>query len=142
MENQQRIYDNIGVIKPITYTSERPTYLEPTELEYDTESWFIKSSDWHYEEEQRLLLPIECALEKKNLLFYEIEPKMIKSIILGCQMDKNTKREIFNKCVALNIPVKESFIHSHQFKLDFFEYDEKNHSNFKNMFNLNKISNY
>jgi len=58
-------YQNIGVIRHVEYQIERPTYIEPSKLEYDTESWFIKSPEWKYEEEQRLLLPLDLA--KKNL---------------------------------------------------------------------------
>lgn len=31
-------YQNIGVIRHVEYQIERPTYIEPSKLEYDTES--------------------------------------------------------------------------------------------------------
>lgn len=57
-------YQNIGKLREVKYEIERPMYVEPSELEYNTESWFVKSPEWEYEEEQRLLRPLDLA--KKN----------------------------------------------------------------------------
>lgn len=137
-------YRNIGVLRKVDYKSERPTYLEPSTIEYDTESWFIKSPEWKYEEEQRLLLPLDLAKKVSNLdiLFYPVEPKIIKSIILGCQMPVKTKREVANMCQKHGIKVREAFIHSHKFKLDIIDYNESNQSKYLNMYNLNRITSY
>lgn len=137
-------YKNIGQLRKIDYRDERPTYICPSEIEYDTESWFIKSLEWRYEEELRLLLPIDLAIEIDNndMIFYPVEPKIIKSIILGCKMEKNTKKEIVDKCEKYGIKVREAFIHSHKFKIEIMEYDESNHGRYKNIFNLNRISSW
>ncbi|MBE4602019.1 DUF2971 domain-containing protein [Vibrio navarrensis] len=137
-------YQNIGVIRHVEYQIERPTYLEPSELEYDTESWFIKSPEWKYEEEQRLLLPLELAekIPGLNIPFYAVEPRIIKSITLGCQMPASTKKEISEKCKPLGIKVREAFIHAHQFKLDIIDYDESNQGKYHNEFNLNRITSW
>ena len=76
----------------------------------------------------------------KSMYFFELEPSIIKSIILGCQMKKSEKDEIFNKCQKFGISVKESFIHSHQFKLDIIDYHPKNHNKYFNELNLNRIT--
>lgn len=135
-------YQNIGILKPVTYDIERPTYIEPHELEYDTESWFVKSPEWHYEQELRLLLPIDHAerveVGQSNLYFYPVEPNIIKSIILGCQMPVSKKQEVYEKCQALGIKVREAFIHSHQFKLDIVDYHPNNQASYINEFNLNR----
>ncbi|PLT24389.1 hypothetical protein CXF89_15850 [Pseudoalteromonas sp. MelDa3] len=135
-------YQNIGELRKVKYTLERPTYIEPSELEYDTESWFVKSLEWEYEQEHRLLLPISLATTppKSGMYFYALEPQMIKSIILGCQMPVATKKEVYEKCSNLGIKVREAYIHSHQFKLDIVDYNEQNQSSFVNMYNLNRIS--
>jgi len=141
LESKDR-YQNIGVLKPVNYSVERPKYLEPQELEYNTESWFVKSPEWSYENELRLLLPIDNAEKTQNsdLYFYALNPNIIKSIIVGCQMPINKKLEIFEKCQHLGIKVKEAFIHSHQFKLDIVDYDEANHSSYINIYNLNRVT--
>ena len=97
--------------------------------------------EWSYEEESRLLLPIDLAekIDDSDMIFYPVEPEIIKSITLGCRMSKNDKKEIFDKCEKYGIKVREAFIHSHKFKLDIFEYNESNHSKYQNMFNLNRI---
>ncbi|MFC5694881.1 DUF2971 domain-containing protein [Pseudomonas sp. GCM10022186] len=137
-------YENIGVLRPVEYKIERPTYLDPRELEYNTESWFVKSPEWSYEKELRLLLPIDHAqsqiVKGKVLLFYALEPNMIKSVILGCQMPVEQKKEVNEKCRALGIRVREAFIHSHQFKLDIVDYCEHNQSRYINEYNLSRVT--
>lgn len=135
---------NIGVLKPVIYTVDRSVYIDPQELGYDTESWFIKSPEWAYEEEQRLLLPIDHAhrveIEETVLYFYPIEPSLIKSVIVGCQMPVKEKREVYEKCQSLGIRVREAFVHAYQFKLDIVDYGVENHSGYINEFNLNRMT--
>lgn len=135
-------YRNIGELRKVEYKLERPVYLEPNELESDTESWFVKSIEWEYEQEQRLLLPLSLAQETSGLdmLFYPVSPQMIKSIILGCQMSNTVKKEVTEHCEKHGIKVREAFIHAHQFKLDIIDYDESNQSRYHNVYNLNRIT--
>lgn len=135
-------YEDIGILKKVSYQLERPSYIEPQELENNTSSWFVKSPEWEYEEEQRILISLDMAKydSDKSMYFFELEPSIIKSIILGCQMKKSEKDEIFNKCQKFGISVKESFIHSHQFKLDIIDYHPKNHNKYFNELNLNRIT--
>lgn len=137
-------YKNIGDLRMVEYAIERPTYIEPSELEHDTDSWFVKSPEWAYEQEQRLLLPLDLAkyITGSNIPFYSVEPSMIKSIILGCQMHVSNKKEVVEKCAELGIKVREAFIHSHQFKLEIVDYDKSNQSKYHNMFNLNRITSW
>ncbi|WP_187268771.1 DUF2971 domain-containing protein [Aeromonas hydrophila] len=87
-------YQNIGKLREVKYEIERPMYVEPSELEYNTESWFVKSPEWEYEEEQRLLLPLDLAKKTQvEFPFYRVAPTIIKSVILGCQMSVSTKKK-------------------------------------------------
>jgi len=135
-------YCNIGELRKVEYKLERPVYLEPSELESDTEAWFVKSPEWEYEQEQRLLLPLDLAQKTSGLdmPFYPVNPQMIKSIIFGCQMSSSIKKEVAEHCKKHGIKVREAFINSHQFKLDIVDYDESNQSRYQNMYNLNCIS--
>ncbi|GEK51300.1 DUF2971 domain-containing protein [Vreelandella venusta] len=135
-------YRNIGELRKVDYKLERPMYLEPSELECDTEAWFVKSPEWKYEKELRILLPLDLAQEVPGLdmPFYAVGPHMIKSIILGCQMSPTSKREVAEHCKGHGIKVREAFVHSHQFKLDIMDYDESNQSKYQNMYNLNRIT--
>ena len=141
---QKDHYENIGQLRKVDYKNERPSYMDPGEIEYNTESWFVKSLEWSYEEELRLILPIDLAkgIENSDMLFYPVEPKIIKSIILGCRMSIDNKKEIFAKCKEYGIKVYEAFIHSHKFELEIVEYAESNHNSYQNMFNLNRISSW
>lgn len=138
---------NIGILRKVEYQAERPCYAHPRELENDTKSWFVKAQDWAYEEEQRLLLPIEHAemtllIEAKKTPFYKINPRAIKSVTLGCQMPADTKKEVAVLCRKQGIKVREAFIHSHQFRLDIVDYDESNQSKYHNEFNINRVTSY
>ena len=137
-------YNNIGELRKVDYELERPTYIEPSELEYDTESWFVKSPEWKYEEEERLLLPLDLAqkIPGMDVPFYSVDPKIIKSIILGCQMAVKTKKEVVKLCYRHGIKVRETFIHSHQFKLHIVNYDESNQGRYHNMYNLNRVTSW
>ncbi|EHK5112035.1 DUF2971 domain-containing protein [Vibrio parahaemolyticus] len=137
-------YQNIGELREVNYTIERPTYIEPSELERDTESWFVKSPEWEYEQEQRLLLPLDLAeyIPNVDFPFFSVEPTMIKSIILGCQMPVSKKKEVVEQCAKFGIKVREAFVHSHQFKLDIVDYNESNQSKYHNMFNLNRVTSW
>lgn len=133
-------YENIGVLKKVKYQLERPSYIEPRELEGNTESWFVKSPEWKYEKEYRILISLDSAVFHENSFYIEIKPPAIKSIILGCQMSQSEKEEAFAKCQELGISVKESFIHSHKFKLDIIDYKPENHGSYLNEYNLNRIT--
>lgn len=140
-ESRVDSYKNIGQLRKVEYKIERPSYILPSELEYDTESWFVKSPEWKYEKEHRLLLPIDSAIKSSdNILLFPIESKMIKSIIMGCQMLVSEKREVYEKCKCLGIKVQEAFIHSHKFKLDIVDYDESNQNKYINIYNLNRMT--
>ncbi|MCY1299831.1 hypothetical protein D9M70_493740 [compost metagenome] len=65
---------------------------------------------------------------------------MIKSVILGCQMPAEEKEEVYKKCTAHRIRVREAFIHSHQFKLDIVDYCKGNQSRYINEYNLNRVT--
>lgn len=133
-------YENIGVLRRVEYKIERPSYIQPQELEGNTKSWFVKSPQWGYEEEYRMLVCLDSAISQDGSFFIEIKPPVIKSMILGCQMPPTKKEEIFNKCLELGILVKESFVHSHEFKLDIVDYAPENHSRYCSQYNLNRIT--
>ncbi|MCX6061808.1 MAG: DUF2971 domain-containing protein [Campylobacterales bacterium] len=137
-------YKNIGILKKVEYQLERLSYIEPQEFESNTSSWFVKSPEWKYEEEQRMLISLDSAIRdsNNNMYFFEMEPTIIKSVILGCQMQASVKSEIFKKCQKLGIKVKEVFIHAHQFKLDIVDYSPENHRKYFNEYNLNRITHY
>jgi len=128
-------YQNVGTLMPVKYSQERPTYLMLRELADETESWFTKSEAWDYEEEMRLLLPndnemfsdvVRCHQKEgdngERLSFYQTSPKDIKSVILGCRMKDNIKKQIFEKCQSIGVHVKEAKPSRTEFKLVISDY--------------------
>lgn len=115
--------DEIGVIRKVEYTNERPKYFFPTDLVNDTREWFKKSKDWAYEKEYRILLPIKNAVCKndrgKFIFLFEIDPKYIKKVILGCMMKEDDKKYIHEKLSRYNIHIIEAEPHPAHYKLTF-----------------------
>ena len=115
--------DNVGVIRKVEYTNERPKYILPSDLVNDTSEWFKKSKDWEYEKEHRILLPIKdavCNNDRENfILLFKIDPKYIKKVILGCRMKESTKKYIYEKLSGYNIHIIEAEPHPAHYKLTF-----------------------
>jgi len=137
-------YETIGELKEVHYSKKRPLFIDPSELSNYTDFWFTKSEDWSYEEEYRILLPVEHAVEhetdKGNIWVYSIDKKNIKSVILGCQMTKKTKDELYSICSSLGIKLREAFVNSIEFKLDIVDYNPDNHKKHINVYNVAKIT--
>lgn len=133
-------YKNVGELKKVNYSKTRPLFIDPSELQDDTESWLTKSEDWEYEQEYRILLPVEHTVRYKEMLFYRVDKESIKSVIIGCQVSQATKIEIYSICSKLGIAVKESFINSAAYKLDIVGYHPDNHHSHINYYNLAKVT--
>lgn len=144
--NPKDIYDNVGVLKKVEYSKNRPLIFETSKLSDDTESWLVKSEEWRYEDEYRIILPTDRAEEKEinnsTMSFFKIDKEIIKSVTMGCQVQETVKKEIYEICSSLNIPLKESFISPTEYKLDIKDYHHDNHSKHINMYNLYRITKY
>jgi hypothetical protein len=69
--------------KPITYSRLRPTYGEATPLGYVEKAFFTKYEPWSYEQEYRILRPIDDCDKSGTVPLYSIPNILIKEIILG-----------------------------------------------------------
>lgn len=121
--------ENIGELRPVVYTEERPLFILPCDLVNDTSDWFKKSIDWLYEKEHRILLPIDkakiIATNPKIILGYKIEPINIKQIIMGCRMKSAHKQYIREALETYDIEIIESKPHPSHYKLNFQAFDPK-----------------
>lgn len=135
-------YKNTGELKEVKYSKVRPLFIDPSEIEYDTDSWLTKSEAWAYEQEYRILLPIDFAVRQQDMLFYEVDKKSIKSVILGCQIGCEKKKEINSICSKLGIRVRESFVNSSEYKLDIVDYHPDNHNSYANYYSLERVTRY
>ncbi|MDR6240979.1 DUF2971 domain-containing protein [Aureibacter tunicatorum] len=140
------IYDNVGTLKKVEYSNIRPSVIETRALIDDTKSWLVKSKEWEYEDEYRIILPLDRSESKKindlNISLFKIDKEIIKSVTMGCQVQESVKKTISNYCSKLNIPLKESFISTTDYKLDIFDYHPKNHSKYINMYNIFRVTKY
>ncbi|HHZ8496375.1 TPA: DUF2971 domain-containing protein [Enterobacter mori] len=91
--------DEFGFLRRVVYQKEYPS-LDPL-LSENTESHFlIKSSDWEYENEWRMLLPQSSSdktinINGKEYDLYKIPSSSIKSIIFGCNASENFRKDVF-----------------------------------------------
>jgi len=136
-------YDNVGEIRKVTYTKKRPKYADPYHLVNETCEWFKKSKEWKYEEEHRILLPIDDASYRDGwennvspIFLFGIEPEYIKKVILGCRMADENKKYIYEKLSSYDIQIIEAKPHPAHYKLTFSEYSLNNSSNSNVVYNL------
>jgi hypothetical protein len=80
--------EEYGMLRIVTYNSERPSVVA-TKLSFDL--LLTKGLDWKYEDEWRMLMPLQYADEKgasDNLGFpvylFKIPPRAITKVIVGC----------------------------------------------------------
>ena len=130
---------NIGHLRPVVYTESRPQFNFINDLINNTNGWFVKSPDWSYEKEHRILLPISES--KRIEIFhgpkskpesnfeciwgYVIDPVNIKEGILGCKMEDENKIYIYEALKNYDIEIIEAKIHPLYYKLDFKKYNPR-----------------
>ena len=121
---------NIGELKPVVYSRERPQFNLPSDLVNDTNFWFNKSIDWAYEKEHRILLPIDkatlIASSPEPICGYKIDPLNIRKIVMGCRMKSEYKKFIRKALDAFDIDILEAMPHPSYYQLNFQAYDPKN----------------
>jgi hypothetical protein len=89
--------DELRHLRKVSYNTKRPS-LTLAEVE-DFSPFLTKGSDWQYEAEWRMMMPLDAASKiVKNRQYavhlYEFPAGAITSVILGCRMDAQKKEEI------------------------------------------------
>lgn len=77
-----------GYLKPMIYSETRPEITISSVKSFD--SFLVKSNEWKYEEEWRMLMPTVSAHETKNIdgedvCLYAVPKSAIVKVILGCR---------------------------------------------------------
>lgn len=83
-EGPPLVYPGFGTLKDVCYSDDRPCTDNPEEI--PLESFFVKSKDWAYEEEVRMILPVHTADkndDEKGIYLFEFPPAALTGIILG-----------------------------------------------------------
>lgn len=98
--NQQRgEKDEFGYLREIIYQSQLPS-IDPLLSPY-VNHFLVKSLDWAYEEEWRMLFPVAKSVSKKihdgkTYDLFPIPSSTIKSVILGCNCSTKLRESIHN----------------------------------------------
>jgi Protein of unknown function (DUF2971) len=80
---------NFELAKKVRYSEERPLYPETDEILFD--HFFLKSPEWSYEKEYRIVRKFESAIETKDVKpfpihLYELPPSAIRRVIFGARV--------------------------------------------------------
>lgn len=89
--------DELRHLRKVSYNAKRPS-LTLAEVE-DFSSFMTKGTDWQYEAEWRMIMPLEAASKivkngQQVVHLYEFPADAITSVILGCRMDAQKKEKI------------------------------------------------
>lgn len=90
--------DDFRHLRPVTYTETRPTvqFARDDEL---AAVLLTKSSEWSYEREWRMLLPLalqnkEISVQGNRIPLFEFPSDAVMEIIFGCRINEDTRKEI------------------------------------------------
>jgi hypothetical protein len=89
--------DELRHLRRVTYSSERPS-LTLSELE-DVSVFLVKSIEWEYEVEWRMIMPLADASHvlgtgPEAIHLYSFPASAVTSVILGCRMSEAKRSEI------------------------------------------------
>ena len=121
--------DYIGKVIPVSYSKERFEMVK-AEMNLDTamKPFFVKSKDWEYESESRVLLPLaECTEVAPEMFTRDYPSEMLKEVIFGFRCPQEIiikiKDELKDREVAFlrAMPSSISFDVELQPEEDYFE---------------------
>ena len=111
--SNRKVYKYVNKIPFTTYE----------QMEFDKSillSFLTKSSSWKYENEWRLLLPIDiCSIYGNMIPFFPI-----KAIYIGCRMPIDNQEYLYRFAQRKNIDIYNMTMHEYNFKLE--DYSNKN----------------
>ncbi|MDH4560666.1 DUF2971 domain-containing protein [Pseudomonas sp. BN411] len=119
--------DELRHLRRVVYSSERPTLTLSTAK--DLSALLTKSIHWGYENEWRMMVDLNDASEVKIIgsnryHLFDFPRASIRSVILGCRMDDETKMEIhqaLNGFDGTRPTILQCEVNKKMFRLDFGE---------------------
>lgn len=89
--------DEFRHLRKVCYQASRPSIVLAEVQNF--EQFLIKSNDWAYEAEWRMLMPLSMASQKIGdgpdaIHLFKFPASIIKTIVLGCQMKEQKKLEV------------------------------------------------
>lgn len=93
--------DDLRHFRAVTYTQQRPAvYLTDSDA---IDFFYFKSTEWKYEHEWRLIVPLIDCSERKNtappslpVCLFRVPPECVLSVIVGCRMPEQEKFDLVN----------------------------------------------
>ena len=112
--------DDIGVLKDVKYQIERHklTRSEKGAALGDLEMFFVKSTDWGYEKEVRMIFPMEaCSEVAPGLFVREYPTSALKEVVFGCRCGEETKSKIRKSLSGQEVSYFNAFPSSRHFDM-------------------------
>jgi hypothetical protein len=92
-----RSHDALRQLRKIAYSHHRPNLTLSSVENIDV--LLTKSDDWEYEQEWRMILPLEECNKRipqtpYDICLFSLPPDVVKSVIMGCRLSPASKEEI------------------------------------------------
>lgn len=125
----RRPSDECGYLRKVEYSRDRPSHLSVLDL---TSSMVLqsKSKEWQYEQEWRMLQPLEDAdkvepKESGNIYLFSMPPSCVKGVILGYKMSEENKNRILDLRISdkrySHLKVSRPILNERKYALDLIE---------------------
>lgn len=121
--------DNFGWLRPVIYSGQRPriTMDSISQPHFFEPFAFTKSVAWHYEEELRMLWPLEQADfyvgDNKEIALISCPSSAVLSITLGCKATDETLNKIKNLLNSqpntAHVKIRKAKLHKTDFALEY-----------------------
>lgn len=93
---RRSLQDEFGYVRKVVYSSERPNFESVIDMD-GTDAFLVKSKDWEYEQEWRILRPLKdadqtIANDQGSICLFSIPSDCIIGVILGCRISDASKQ--------------------------------------------------
>lgn len=95
----RHLTDGIRRLRKVVYRLQRPAISMESEYD-DLDLLYFKSTDWEYEQEWRLILPLDHCSRRIDrqpgypVCLFNVPPECVRSILLGCRMPPSSKEQL------------------------------------------------
>ena len=87
-------FSKLGRVFPIEYRATRPTLKPSTSRATALASLNVKSRDWRYEKEWRLITELSSCTEKRGVYLKSFSPSLIQIVILGLRASPQLRKSV------------------------------------------------
>jgi hypothetical protein len=126
---RDRNFESAG---PVKYSADRPRIPETDEILL--EHFFVKSPEWSYEQEYRIVRKFESALQTIDakpfpIHLYELPPSAVLKVIFGARVTADQRRVVIEDTTAdpafAHVVFAEAVLSPTEFKVDIRDIDKR-----------------